>query len=199
MDERLRKQVISEIKEIFELSKNVVHEEKEPFRTEAFKIIFSELIKNSVAGQEDPSSIKKNGNKERIPPDKKKIELAKLCSLSAEEVDDVFSIRENSIKIIAPINGNESFKRKIASQCYLVAAEIILEKDWVESKELAEVLRDIGVKDLSNLAPQLKKNKEIFRIDSKRGNNKYKLTSGIGRTKACEIIHKLAKGEPIED
>jgi len=187
-----------DIKRKMELAKEIVKDENDPFKIESFKIIFEKLIQSNQS-EIQKNRVEEHDDKISSPLEYKKMELAKKCGLTLKELEDVFSIHEESIKIIVPINGNDSFKRLIASQCYLIAAETVLEKWWTESKELAEVMREIGVKDLGNLAPQLKKHSDIFRIDSKRGNSKYKLTSGLGRTKALDIIHKLAKGEPIEN
>lgn len=187
-----------EIQEKLQLAKDIVSNEEEPFKTEAFKILFSKFLESSFHMQKDTATEDVTKD-EPTSLDAKIVKFAKNCSISKEELEDVFSIHEDSIKIIVPINGNESFKRLIASLCYLMSAEIILGKEWIESKELAEVMREIGVKDLANLAPQLKKNNDLIRIDAKQGNNKYKLTSGAGRQKALEIIRKLAKGELIEN
>jgi len=200
MPKRLRKSGypdVEDVKEKIDFAKKIVAHEEEPFKTEGFKIIFARLLGSSlinmteVVSQEIPEKL--------TSLETKKNELAKQCSITIEELEDVFSIKQDSVKIISPINGNDAFKRFIASQCYLIASEIVLGKDWIESKELAEVMREIGVKDLSNLSPELKKNSDIFRVDAKRGHNKYKLTSGIGRNSAFKIIRKLAKSEDLNE
>jgi len=198
---KLRKPVFTDIDDIkskIAFAKKIVVDEKEPFKTEAFKIILSKSLDSSVYAHVAQSSEESTVG-ELASLDAKKNELAEKCSLSKQELEVVFSFHKNSVKLVVPISGKDYFKRLIASQCFLIASEIVLGKDWIDSRELAENLREIGVKDLANTAPHLKKYPEIFRIDAKRGHNKYKLTSGIGRSSAFEIIRKLAKGESLEN
>jgi len=189
---------IDDIKEKIDFAKKAVSDEKEPFKTESFKIIFTKLLNSSLQNQvetisehiteENPTSLKT-----------KKAELAEKCSISKEELEDVFSIHQDSVKILAPIKCKKSFQCLIAAQCFLIVLETVLGKEWVESKELAQIMREIGIKYLSNLSAQLKRYPEIFRIESKPGHSKYKLTSIFGRTSAFEIIRKLAKGENLDE
>src|SRR5438270_266613 len=64
---------------------------------------------------------------------------------------------------------------------------------------LNECLNELGIQNLGNLASNLQKYPQIFR---KRGSGKateYKLTTADGRTSARRIMHKLAKGEPLDE
>ena len=185
------------IQELIESAKDAVSNEKdESFKIESFKIIFNKLLENQLFVT-SPAHSEKTIQKNDMPIIEKQNELAKLCSITLEELMDVFKFRENTVEIIVPIIGNDAFKRLIGSQCYLAAAEIVFDKEWIESKELTECMRSMGVKDLANMAPTLKKLSDIFRSSGSRGHNKYKLTSGFGRKSAFELIKKLAKGESL--
>ncbi|MDH3766601.1 MAG: hypothetical protein OER82_12450 [Nitrosopumilus sp.] len=203
MNEGLRKwndEVIEKLKGFVKLAKEVVKdEEDEVIKVESFKLILNKMIEYEFTKSAKEATTNKVNQENVDDFTNKQIELAELCLISVQELNDVFKFKDDSFDIIAPIEGNDALKRNIASQCYLAASEICYSKDWVDSVELAECMRSMGLKDMSNLSKQLKRWSEIFRSTGTRGHNKYKLTSGIGRKSAFELIRKLAKGEKIEN
>lgn len=200
MGKELKESNIEKLKEFISFAKEAVKEEKdEMVKTESFKIILNKMIEGGFTKSTEASKLNKNTQENHGSITKKQMELAQLCSISIEELNDIFRFKDEGVEIIAPIKGNDSLKRILASQCYLVASEICYSKEWVDSAELAECMRSMGVKDITNLSTQLKKLTEVFRTTGTRGHSKYKLTSGIGRKSAFNVINELAKGEKIEN
>ena len=203
MDKRLEESKdvkIEKLKEFISFAKEAVKEEKdEMIKAESFKIILNKMIDGGFTKSTQETTLNKINHKNEGNMPKKQTELARLCSISIEELNDIFNFKEKGVEIISPIEGKEHLKRIIVSLCYLAASEICYSKEWVESSELAECMRSMGIKDISNLAKQLKRLSETFRSTGTRGHSKYKLTSGIGRKSALDVIHKLAKGEKIEN
>jgi len=200
MEKGLKEQNIEKLKKFISFAKDAVQgEEDEMVKTESFKIILNKMMEGGFVNPTEEPKLNKNNQEGSGSTTKKQMELAQLCSISIEELNDIFRFKEKNVEIIFPIEGSDSLKRNLASQCYLAASEICYSKEWVDSAELAECMRSIGMKDISNLSTQLKKLSEVFRATGTRGHSKYKLTSGVGRKSAFNVINKLAKGEKIEN
>ncbi|MGI0056775.1 MAG: hypothetical protein ACREAK_05310 [Nitrosarchaeum sp.] len=186
-------------------AREAVEGQEEPYKTEAFKIILTHLLNSSSAAEsitqgstsqkfERPTLLDQKSNLK-----KGKSELALLCGLSANELDDVFIIEEDKVEMHAPVSGTEAEKQIMASQCLLVAYEVLLGQEWVDSPVLVESLRAMGIQDKGrNLSTNLKKRSEYFRLSGKAPHKKYKLTT-VARTSALNLIRQLAKGEKNED
>lgn len=196
---------LEKLQKYIKIAKDAVKDESEPYKTEGYKIILEKLLNDSSEIKQLPDDFKKNiQNKDldqTISDRKKGIEeLAKHCNISVNQLEDVITINnKNEIEIIAPIQGNDSKKHIIVTLCILVATEFIKNEEWVESTKIAEALRSIGTKDISNLSLTLKRYPLLTRTRGSRGQKKqYRLTTNDGRTKAFEIIEKIAKGEMID-
>ncbi len=194
------------LKEYMKIAKESVKDEKdEQLKIEAYKIILEKLLDGTTAIQKSTSLPKTNVNTDNpkteiINFEQGKIKLAQNCGISLSQLDDVISINKNDdVEIIAPVTGNDPKKHIIATLCILAAREFILGEEWIESPIVAESIRSIGAGGLSNLSFTLKRYPTLTRTRGSRGKNKqYKLTTNEGRTKAFEIIRKLAKGEEID-
>ena len=190
------------LKEFIKIAKEAVKNESEPYRTEGYKMILEKLLDSATETKKSsPNLGRDNRSKDIKEPiidiKKRKEELATKCGISINELEDVITINEkDEIEIIAPITGSDAKKHIVIGLCVLAASEFILKKEWTESPRIAECLRAIGVKDLANLSSTIKKYSSLMRTAGSRGiHKKYRLTSNEGRTKAFEIIKKLAKGE----
>lgn len=196
---------LEKLKECIKIAKDAVKDESEPYKTEGYKIILEKLL-NSMTEIKKSKNYSENDvkseNVESVIMDieKGKKELAKNCNISVSELEEVISIdKKNNIEIIAPITGNDPKKHIIVGLCVLVSSEFILKNEWVESPKIAECLRSIGVKDIANMSSTLKRYSALIRTRGSRGKHKQnRLTTNEGRTKAFEIIRKLAKGEEID-
>ncbi|AFS80376.1 hypothetical protein NKOR_02390 [Candidatus Nitrosopumilus koreensis AR1] len=187
---------VKKIRELIDYAKkSVENEDDELIKNESYKIILKLLLDRYLSSESIPQGAPKIGSNLT----KKQNELANLCSITISELYDVFKFQDSSVNLVAAIQGSDSFKHLVGTQCYLAALEVVYEKDWVSSNDVTECMRSMGVKDLSNLATNLKKHSDIFRISGTRGHNKYKLTSGMGRKSAFDFIHKLGKGESLHE
>lgn len=183
---------------MIELAIHAVSTVNDPWKIPSFSIFLSKLVnsENFLKDQNDAKDNIKNSN----PNIEQKInEFAEKCGITKLELDTVLSINNNSVEIIYPIQGKESEKHLLGAQLMLIASESILGLDWIPSSILIECLRGMGVTDLSNVSLNLKKHTDLIRSQGTRGNKKYKLTSGIGRQSAYELIKKLAKGDKLNE
>ena len=159
-------------------------------------------IENMLAGRSSdtgkPQKGKELGNK--IDLERGMSELATNCNITVEELKNVISIKDNKVELICPINiKNESKKQNTATRCILITNEIVFKNEWTKTPELKEALREIGIQDNGgNLATNLKRHTELFRIRGKNIGTEYKLTSTEGRISSYEIIRKLAKNESLD-
>lgn len=190
-----------EVKEKIKLAKQSVEGEKEPYKTEAFKIILSKLLESEKVKQKIDSSvdieeITKESSIQNI--EEKKAELASKCNLTINELEQVIFIKDDIIEIIAPISGSDARKHIIVTQCLLIAYQTIFGQEWISSQKIIECLRSMGVRDVTNLSLTLRKYSDLVIGQGTRGHKEYKLTSGQGRISAFNIMYKLAKREEFE-
>lgn len=188
------------LKECVRIAKEAVEGEDEPYKTEGYKIILAKLITMHNSQPTENHSIKEQSSKNFADHDvdNGKNNLAMKCGITYEQLNDIISIKDDQIEFIAPIEGSDAKKHIIVSLCLLVINEFIWKREWLESTKIAETLRAIGVKDLANLSYTLKRYPSLIRTRGSRGLGKeYRLTSNDGRTKAFEVIAKLAKSEEI--
>lgn len=187
-----------EFKEKMKQAKKLVEDESEPYKTEGFKIILAKLLdSSSVIQNEDIQSRTINIETMTKNLDVKKAELATKCNITVDELDNAISIKNNIVEIIAPLTvlNTDAQKHLVVTQCVLAVYEIVLGQEWVSSSQLSECLRSVGMRDLANLAQNLRTEKDLFRYEGIKRNTRYRLTSGEGRKSAFNTIHKLAKGE----
>ena len=196
---------LEKLQKYIKIAKDAVKDESEPYKTEGYKIILEKLLSDSSESKPSSDNLEKNiqnVDPEQITIDRKKgiEELAKHCNISVNQLEDIMTINnKNEIEIIAPIQGNDSKKHIIVTLCISVANEFIQNEEWVESTKIAEALRSIGTKDISNLSMTLKRYPLLIRTRGSRGQKKqYRLTTNAGRAKAFEIIKKISEGETID-
>ena len=161
-----------------------------------------------TAGQYEPSLTKQDKTQDVQSVESKTDEtvpknlfhtLAEDCEITEDELKDVLSVKGDKIEIHASITGTDTKRQVIASQCILIAYSTIFDQEWTRASLLTDGLSEMGIQNLGNLASNLKKQSKIFR---KRGGGKgteYKLTTSDGRKSARRIIHKLAKGESLDE
>ena len=189
-----------EVKEKIELARKSVEGEKEPYKTEAFKIILSKLLESGKDAQKvaitmNTEEITKESTIDNIK--EKEAELASKCNLTIDELEQVIFIKDNAIEIISPISGSDARKHVIVTQCLLAAYQIIFGQEWVSSQTIIDCLRSMGVRDVTNLSLTLRKYPDLVIGRGTRGHKEYRLTSGQGRISAFNVIYKLAKRREI--
>lgn len=186
---------LNKIKECLKLAQEAVKDEVEPYRSEAFKILFAKLLDSVQKSVEKTFEQTEPLPESDVPLDQKMHDFAKKCNLTVRELKDVFSMNDDLISLIAPVEGTEAEKQSIASQCILTAYELLFNIEWLESSKLMKCINSSGIGGLDHFARNIRK-KKIFRIQGK-GKGKtleYKI-SGLGRLQSFEIIHDLARGE----
>jgi len=187
------------LKQKIKIAKEAVENESEPYKTEAFKIILNKLIESNFISKEKESFHLQQPEKTKQNIDLSLKKFASQCNLTEEQLGKVFSIKGNSINIIAPIQGSDAKKHLYVTLCVLTAYEYILEHDWVPVSVITEYMKSAGVKDLKNLSRTLAKHPTYFRKTGGKRFAKYKLTTADGRITALEIIRKLAKGDSLNE
>jgi hypothetical protein len=194
---------INKIKEKIKIAREAVEGEDEPYKTSAFQIILGKLLNSDQMESSDskiqtikPLHIPFNTTVQTIDFQKMEEELAKSCGVTIKELDDVISINNDVIQVIAPISGNEADKQIVATQCILITAEVALGQEWVDSTMLRKCLNLSGIGEFDHLARNLRRKSNLIRTRGKKPNLEYKLF-GPGRVSAFQIIKKLAKGESL--
>lgn len=189
---------VNKIKEYIKLAQEAVKDEAEPFRSEAFKIIFAKLLESSHKSDERNLEHLESNVKSDLSLDQKISDFAKSCNITMRELKDVLYITDDVVYLIAHFEATEAEKQVIAAQCILTAFEFLFNMEWLESSKLMKCIDLSGIGGLDHLARNLRIKSKIFRIQG-RGKGKsleYKI-SGYGRLQAFQIIHDLAKGEEV--
>lgn len=175
-----------------DITKNV----DEFYRLKAFEIILSKLLSaNGV-----PIKYEEKGHEQKSPPQKKKgvtsldtkIEkFAAKCKLSGEKLKNVYAFDETKPIYIVPLQGKHVENQILVSRCLLAAYEEMYAQKWVS---LGEVLKAHGIGSLANLAKNLEKHPDIFRIKGQLKGRKYKLVDSA-KIETFRMIHDLATGQ----
>jgi len=193
-----------ELKEKISIAKKAVESESEPYKTEAFKIIFSSLIsgtpiKSSSTSQPQSKSRKRTTNAPALTFEQKKdiSELAKICGISPDTLSEVITIKNDVIQIIKRPEIQENEKHVLFSLCILASYKILYEIEWVPTFTIKKCLDESGAGDIGHSSNNIKKSSLILSRGDRKG-MEYKIT-GKGIDKALEIFKKLSKDEPITE
>ena len=183
---------VEEIKEKIQLAIQAVADVKEPFKTKAFEVILSTLLKKPEAEghvtQRPSTKVIAKGAKTL---DQKIAEFANETNIEIRKLKDVFEFDEDKPIFIGRVEGSEAEKQAQISKCLLIAYKSVYRKDWVEASFLSRALDDYGVRSLKNLATNLGKLKDEFRTKGQSRWKQYKLTQQ-GRKTALDLIRQLS-------
>jgi len=189
----VRKTQVKEIKKKIQLAKQSVADIEEPFKTKAFEVILSNLLKTTEGEKvrgiaTHPIKVKTKGTKTL---DQKIAELAKAANVDASKMKDIFEFEGDNVIFIGKVEGKEVEKQVKISECLLAAHKVVYGKTWVESSILCKALDDYGVGSLANLAKNLGKCSSDIRTKGKGRWKKYKLTQQ-GFENALALIKQLS-------
>jgi hypothetical protein len=185
------------LKDKIELAKKIVSNQPDPYKIEAFKVILNYLILSDHEVTINPKSIiTQHEKQDPIKTGDTINKFANSCGITVEQLTDIISIKENKFELVVPINEkNDSQKMIKGALCIMITYEQIFGVDWMKTQQLTQHLREIGIQDHGyNLSTYLKQNPDLFRARGSGKGTEYKLTTGIGRTKAYETIKELAAG-----
>jgi len=192
-----KKSIVDKIK----IARDAVKNEEEPYKTEAFKIIFSRLLDSdgsptATSVNTKPASSKIVHKKVDTDTEKGKDELAKKCGIKTDELNDVISIKDDVIEILSiPDKISNEKKQLISAQCVLLTYEIMMNQEWTNTSVLKNCVDKSGV-GTNNFSRTMNDNKSLIKSRGELSGTEYKL-SGPGRKNAAGLIRKLAKGEEI--
>jgi hypothetical protein len=184
---------LSEIKKAVKIAKELVKDEEEPFKSEAFKVILSKILEESKEITSMKRPLEKGAGKIAINPID---ELSKYCSVSPDKVREVVDIANNTVLFIVRLKASEAEKQVIASQCILLAYHVGLGVEWVKATLLREALKNAGIGSLNNLSRNLNKRNDIFRIRGTGKSAEYRLTEA-GKNDAMNKIKSLSSGHVL--
>lgn len=196
---------LNEIQKKIELAKNATSMISEPLKTEAFKIILSELISNNNSNSTMPN-IKRNKNKSKkhnnhnldnnmIFEIKHELsELAKKCDVTNNELSEIMVIKNNVIEIIKPIIGSEAIQHRTVAQIVLATYFILYDIEWLPSRELRKCLDISGLTGFTHLGTNLSSITSSITSKGLKKGTEYKIT-GKGLRVAYELIKKLSKNK----
>jgi hypothetical protein len=183
---------VEEIKKKIQLAIQAVADVEEPFKTKAFEVILSTLLKKSEAEERvTPPSSTKVITKGAKTLDQKIAAFANEANVEASKLKDIFEFEEDKPIFIGNVEGSEAEKQVQISKCLIVAYKNVYGKAWVKVALLSEALDDYGVGSLANLAANLGKCEEEFRAKGQRRGRQYKLTQQ-GIKNALDLIRQLS-------
>lgn len=183
---------VEEIKERIQLAIQAVADVEEPFKTKAFEVILSALLKQPETERRPATPLSaKVIAKGAKTLDEKIANFANEANVEVRKLKDIFEFDEDKPMFIGKVEGSEAEKKVQISKCLLVAYKIVYRKDWVDASFLSKALDDYGVRSLANLAANLGKCEEEFRAKGKGRGRQYKLTQQ-GRKNALDLIRQLS-------
>ena len=188
----MSKTQVEEIKEKIQLAIQAVADVEEPFKTKAFEVILSTLLKKPEAeeraAQPPPTKVITKGAKTL---DRKIATFANEANVGVSKLKDIFEFEEDKPIFIGRVEGSEAEKQVQISRCLLAAYKTVYGKAWVKASLLSEALDDYGIGSLANLAANLGKCEEEFRAKGQRRGRQYKLTQQ-GIQNALDAIRQLS-------
>lgn len=188
----MNKMQVEEIKEKIQLAIQAVADVEEPFKTKAFEVILSTLLKKpETEGRAPPPPSTRVITKEAKTLDQKIAKFANEADVEVSKLRDIFEFEEDKPIFIGRVEGSEAEKQVQISECLLVAYKSVYGKAWVKASLLSEALDDYGVGSLANLAANLGKCEEEFRAKGQRRGRQYKLTQQ-GIKNALDLIRQLS-------
>ena len=189
----MNKMQVEEIKEKIRLAIQAVADVEEPFKTKAFEVVLSTLLKKPEAEgpPSPPPSSARTTTKVPRTVDQKIAKFAKEANFEVSKLKDLFEFEEDKPIFIGRVEGNEAEKQVQISKCLLLAYRSVYGKNWVETSFLSKALDDYGVGSLGNLATNLRKHEEEFRAKGHHRWKQYKLTQQ-GRKNALDLIRQLS-------
>ena len=187
---------VDELKRNLQLAHQIVENETEPYKIEAFKIVLNNLMQVNLdnINIHSPKPISKKIQDGSTVDDNMET-LAQNCNIGVKELRDVLFVDDDVVHLIKPLQGTESEKQIIAAQCILTTYDVVFAREWVDSSLLMKCIKMSSVGGLDHLARNLRNN-EFFRI---RGQGKgksleYKI-SNYGKNDSFEKIKNLIKGD----
>jgi len=137
---------VEEIKEKIQLAIQAVADVKEPFKTKAFEVILSTLLKKPEAEvHAAPPPSTKVITKGAKTLNQKIAEFANEANVEVSKLKDIFEFEEDKPIFIGRVEGSEAEKQVQISKCLLVSYKSVYGKDWVEASFLSKALDDYGV------------------------------------------------------
>jgi hypothetical protein len=178
------------IRKKIEEAKELVKDVEEPFRMEAFKIIFTKLINDekfidtSTNSTVDPISV---SNQHSNPISK----LASYCNVKEDEMRNIIDFENGQFILLKKIEGSTIAEKQInASLCILTAWAKGMDVPWISSEKLGDSLRELSI-DTAHLGENLTPT-QYFSLKGKRRAAKYHITTQ-GWQKGTELLKYFLK------
>jgi hypothetical protein len=190
---------VSKMKDAVRIAKEVVKNEPEPYRAEAFRVVLARLLESIEA----PTSV---GGVEALKSDTQGKprsngfeELAEACSVDRHQLEDIINARNGVVGFLVTLDRAASDREKqiVASQCILVTYHVALGKEWVKASILGEALENAGIGSVGALSRYLSARSDLFRKSGRYKDREYKLTE-IGKKAAFLTIRALSEGKMKE-
>ena len=187
-------ETVSKMRDAVRIAKEVVKDEPEPYRAEAFRTVLAKLLE-SIEGSTSVGGIEPMKIDRRAKPSPNGIEkLAEACSISRPQLEDIVNTENGVVRFLVPLDRTASEREKqiVASQGILVTYHMALSKEWIEASVLVEALKNAGIGSIRELSRYLSTRSDLF---MKRGEGKYreyKLTE-TGKKAAFLTIRALSE------
>ena len=188
-------EIVNKIKDAVRIAKEVVENEPEPYRTEAFRVVLGTLLESTgTSASVDEVETPKVDRRERPGTDGLE-KLASACSISRHQLEDVVDTRDGVVSFLVHLDGTAGLREEqiVASQCILVTYHVALGKEWVGAATLAEAIRNAGMSS-NNLSRNLSARPDLFRKHGKKRSTEYKLTETAKKV-ALLTIKALSEGK----
>ncbi len=184
---------VEKIKQLIRTAHEAVKDESEPYKLEAFKIILTKLLNDNF---ETMQSHKKtlhtqSTNQSEDGSDSNPIQkLAKICSVSDEQMRNVLDYENGKFIILKKVEGATTAEKQInASLCILTAWAKGMNQSWIGTVTLGDSLRELSI-DTAHLGENITKT-EYFSLKGKRKGAKYHITTQ-GWQEGLDLLKSLA-------
>ncbi len=188
MDEKVLKEKIALVNKKMDIVKKLIKNEKEPYKTEALKVIYAKFLNDelSVDIPSEPTRKPLPHHGEINPIGK----LAKYCEISENKMRNVLDYENGKFTILKKSIGDSIAEKQVnASLCILTAWEIGMNIHWRKVTELTSSLRDIHI-DIKHLGENLTTRKDYFSTKGKLLGTRYHITTK-GIEKGVELLKSL--------
>jgi hypothetical protein len=177
------------IKAAIQRAIDITKDIEEPYRLKAFEIVFSKLLAPIAEHKtETPGTTRSKSGTANLGA--RIEELAAKCTLSVEQLKNIFDFQEDGPLFTVPLHGSHAEKQVLVSRYLLTAYHEAYGKEWVR---LNQILAEHGVGSLDNLAFNLKKHSDMFRQRGRKKASEYKLADSAER-ETFHMIHNLGTG-----
>lgn len=177
-----------ELKNKLHIVHEIVKDEDEPYKLEAFKIILSSIIGSSSI------------TKSVVPIDSDSLatdlmvmtQLAQQCNLDVDKLKNILDYTDGKFHLYKKINETTDVRKQIVVCQIIVTAYMKgMNQEWVSGSDLREHVEKNSAGNVKNVAKNLTQS-GLFRFRGEKKNSEYSLTTE-GWQQGLNLIRQLSE------